>query len=253
MTLDRAFYEVPFAHRGLHERAAGRPENSRAAVRAAIEAGYGIEVDVQLSADGAAMVFHDYALERLTEAQGAVRLLDAAALGEIGLRGGDEGIPGLAEVLQIIAGRVPLIIELKDQDGGMGGDIGPLEQAVADALRAYEGVVAVMSFNPHSVTRMGELLPDVPRGLVTSAYRYEDWPLPRATCDRLRGMPDYDSSGASFISHEVSDLNADRVAELKNKGAMIQCWTVRSPEQEAEARRIADNITFEGYLAAHPA
>lgn len=253
MTLDRAFYDLPFAHRGLHERAAGRPENSRAAVRAAIEAGYGIEVDVQLSADGAAMVFHDYALERLTEAQGAVRLLDAAALGEIGLRGGDEGIPGLPEVLQIIAGRVPLIIELKDQDGGMGGDIGPLEQAVANALRTYEGSVAVMSFNPHSVTRMGELLPDVPRGLVTSAYRYEDWPLPRATCDRLRGMPDYDSSGASFISHEVSDLNADRVAELKNKGAMIQCWTVRSPEQEAEARRVADNITFEGYLAAHPA
>lgn len=253
MTLAQIFREVPFAHRALHDRAAGRPENSRAAIRAAIAAGYGIEVDVQLSADGAAMVFHDYALERLTEAKGAVRLLDAAALGEIGLRGGDEGIPGLPEVLTLIAGRVPLIIELKDQDGSMGADIGPLEDAVAAALKGYDGAVAVMSFNPHSVARMAELLPDVPRGLVTSAYRYEDWPLPRATCDRLRGIPDYDSSGACFISHEVSDLDAPRVAALKEKGAMIQCWTVRSPEQEAEARRTADNITFEGYLAATPA
>ena len=250
MTLDRIFREVPFAHRALHDREAGRPENSRAAIRAAIDAGYGIEVDVQLSADGAAMVFHDYALERLTEAHGAVRLLDAAALGNITLRGGDEGIPDLAEVLEIIAGRVPLIIELKDQDGGMGEDVGPLESAVAKALESYGGSVAVMSFNPHSVICMADLLPDVPRGLVTSAYRYEAWPLPRATCDRLRGIPDYDRAAACFVSHEVSDLGAPRVAELKAQGAMIQCWTVRSPQQEAEARAVADNITFEGYLAA---
>ena len=250
MTLPRAFYDIPLAHRALHDANDARPENSRAAIRAAIAAGYGIEVDVQLSADGAAMVFHDYALDRLTGASGAVRLLSATDLGNIKLQGGDEGIPDLPEVLEIVAGQVPLVIELKDQDGGMGPDIGALEQATATAIAEYEGPVAVMSFNPHSAVRMAELLPDVPRGIVSSAYRYDDWPLPRATCDHLRDIPDYDRTEACFISHEVDDLDNPRVRELKDQGAMICCWTVRSAAQEADARRIADNVTFESYLAA---
>ena len=157
----------------------------------------------------------------------------------------------MPEVLDLIAGQVPLVIELKDQDGGMGSDIGALERAVAGSLQAYAGPVAVMSFNPYSVAKMADLLPDVPRGIVTSAYRYEDWPLPKTTCDRLRDIPDYDRVGAGFISHEVDDLTRPRVAELKDRGAMICCWTVRSAAQEAEARKVAHNITFEGYCAAH--
>lgn len=250
MTLPRGFYDVPLAHRALHDLSAGRPENSRSAIRAAIAAGYGIEIDVQLSADHAAMVFHDYALDRLTGEKGAVRLRRASDLANIPLLGGDEGIPDLHEVLEIVGGQVPLVIELKDQDGGMGTDVGPLEQAVADAIKDYAGQLAVMSFNPNSVARMAELSPDVPRGIVTSAYLYEDWPLSKAVCDHLRGIPDYDRAGACFISHEVHDLSAPRVAELKAQGAMICCWTVRSAAQEAQARQIADNITFEGYRAA---
>ena len=249
MMLHPAFRTTPLAHRALHDVRDGRPENSRAAIRAAIAAGYGIEIDVQLSADGAAMVFHDYALERLTGETGAVRLCTADRLAGIALKGGEEGIPALPEVLEIIAGKVPLVIELKDQDGGMGPDIGPLEEAVAKAIAGYQGPLAVMSFNPHAVARMAELAPEVPRGIVTSAYRYEDWPLPKATCDRLREIPDFDRTGASFISHEVSDLARPRVAEIKAQGAMICCWTVRSAAQEAEARQVAHNITFEGYLA----
>ena len=250
MTLPDAFYRTPLAHRALHDRSDGRPENSRAAIRAAIEAGYGIEIDVQLSADNAAMVFHDYALDRLTGARGAVRLKSSDELSGIPLLGGDEGIPDLPEVLALIDGRVPLVIELKDQDGGMGPDIGPLEEAVAAAVKDYAGPLALMSFNPHAVAKMAELLPDVPRGIVTSAYRYEDWPLSRATCDRLRDIPDYDRVGACFISHEVDDLPRPRVAELKDQGAMICCWTVRTEAQEEEARKVAHNITFEGYCAA---
>ncbi len=249
MTLPAAFLDRPLAHRALHNVTDGRPENSRAAIRAAIQAGYGIEIDVQLSADNAAMVFHDYALERLTGDKGAVRLRSAAELAGIVLTGGDEGIPDLPEVLEIVAGQVPLLIELKDQDGGMGPDIGPLEAATAEALKAYTGDVAVMSFNPHAVARMAELSPDIPRGLVTSAYRYEDWPLSKARCDALRAIPDYDRVGASFISHEVDDLSRARVAELRGAGAMICCWTVRDAATEAEARKVAHNITFEGYLA----
>lgn len=250
MTLPTVFHDQPFAHRALHDVADGRPENSRAAIRAAVAAGYGVEIDLQLSADGVAMVFHDYALDRLTGDRGAVRLRSAAALREIALTGGSEGIPDLAEVLELVDGKVPLLIELKDQDGGMGPDIGPLEAASARALSDYAGPVALMSFNPHSVAEMARLLPNVPRGLVTSAYRPEDWPLPATTCDRLRDIPDYDRVGACFVSHEVDDLTRPRVAEIKKNGGMICCWTVRSVAQEAEARQIADNITFEGYLAA---
>jgi len=247
--LPPVFAATPLAHRALHDVSQGRPENSRAAIRAAIAAGYGIEIDVQLSGDGAAMVFHDYHLERLTDVQGAVQLFNADQLRQTPLRGGDEGIPDLPEVLALVAGQVPLVIEIKDQDGEMGPNIGPLERAVAFALEGYVGDVAVMSFNPHSVAMMQELAPHIPRGIVTSSYRTSEWPLSSDTCDYLREIPDYDRVGASFISHQVDDLDRPRVAELKAAGAMICCWTVRSAEQEAQARKVADTVTFEGYNA----
>lgn len=247
--LPAAFLGAPLAHRALHDVTDGRPENSRAAIRAAIDHGYGIEIDVQLSADNQAMVFHDYALDRLAEGTGPVRVVPAGTLGQTPLKGGDEGIPTLTEVLDLVAGQVPLLIEIKDQDGSMGDDIGPLEQATADALRRYAGPVALMSFNPHAVARMRDLCPDIPRGIVTSSYKAEDWPLNAATRDHLRNIPDFDRAGATFISHEVADLDRPRVADLKAQGANILCWTVRSPEQEAQAREVAQNITFEGYLA----
>jgi len=252
--LPASFSRVPFAHRALHDVSRGRPENSRAAIRAAIAAGYGIEIDIQLSRDGAAMVFHDYDLERLTGAPGTVRLHDAQTLKATALRGADEGIPDLAEVLALVAGRVPVLIELKDQDGAMGTHGGDaLERATAQAVQGYAGDVAVMSFNPHMVARLQSLCPDVPRGITTSAYRTGEWPLPQAVCDRLRDIPDFDRVGASFISHEVDDLDRPRVADLRAAGAVICCWTVRSAAQEARARHVAHNITFEGYAAELPA
>ena len=252
MTLPDAFLTTPIAHRALHDVADGRPENSRAAIRAAIDEGYGIEIDLQLSVDGAAMVFHDYGLERLTQETGPIAVRTASQLGDIALKGGEEGIPALPEVLDLVAGRVPLLIELKDQDGSMGPAGGPLEVAVAHALAGYDGPVALMSFNPHSVARMAELSPDIPRGLTTSAFDPDKWPLPADRCDELRGIPDYDRVQASFISHEARDLGRARVAELKAAGAHVLCWTITSPAEEAEARKVAENITFEGYLAAHP-
>ncbi|MEO9629960.1 MAG: glycerophosphodiester phosphodiesterase family protein [Sulfitobacter sp.] len=248
MTLPTAFLDIPLAHRALHDLSARRPENSRAAVRAAVDAGVGIEIDLQLSADNKAMVFHDYALERLTPERGAVRLREANALAAIPLKGGDEGIPTLEEILDLIAGRVPLLVEFKDQDGAMGPDVGPLETAAAELLGRYRGDLAVMSFNPHSVRALARLLPDVPRGLTTSAYRPDEWPLPAATCDRLRGIPDHADTGSCFISHEADDLNRPRVAELKAEGAAVLCWTIRSQTEEDIARQVAQNVTFEGYL-----
>lgn len=248
--LPAALLGAPIAHRGFHDISQGRPENSRAAIRAAIEAGYAIEIDLQLTADGQAVVFHDYDMRRLTGQAGAIRQITSAEASSIPLLHGDgEAIPTLVEILDFVAGRAPLLIELKDQDGGMGPDIGILEAAAAQALAGYQGPVAVMSFNPYSVAAMARLAPDLPRGLVTSAYHPHEWPLPIATCERLRDIPDFESSASAFISHEVEDLTCPRVAELKARGVPVLCWTVRSAEQGSEARSIADNITFEGYAA----
>ncbi|MFC3612469.1 glycerophosphodiester phosphodiesterase family protein [Lutimaribacter marinistellae] len=252
-SLPGIFSRLPIAHRALHDRAQGRPENSRAAIRAAVAAGYGIEIDLQLTADGAAMVFHDYDMGRLTDRAGPIRRLSAAEAAEVPLRDAEgEGIPGFSEVLEIVAGQVPLLVEIKDQDGAMGPDVGPLERAAAEGLRGYNGPVAVMSFNPHSVAEMARIAPELPRGLVTCGYDPADWPLSAETCARLRDIPDFDRVGAAFISHHATDLDRPRVRELKARGVPILCWTIRSAEDEAEARRVADNVTFEGYLSALP-
>ena len=252
--LPEGFLKLPIAHRALHDRVHGRIENSPAAIRAAVAAGYAIEIDLQLSKDGVPMVFHDDDLDRLTGEAGPVNARTAADLGRITLKDSTDTIPTLAEVLAIIAGKVPLLIEIKDQTLVMGPTDGRLEAATADALEAYTGDVALMSFNPHSVAQMDRLAPHLPRGITTSAYDPDDWaPLPAEVCDRLRPIPDFDATASSFISHEGRDLARPRVAELKAQGAAILCWTIRSAADEALARRIADNVTFEGYRAALPA
>ena len=159
--LDPAFLARPIAHRGLHDAAAGRPENSCAAILAAIEAGYGIEIDIQPCANGTPMLFHDYALDRLTDAVGSIRSLPCAELQALKLSGTNEGIPTLAEALDLVAGRVPLVIEIKDQDGQLGPTVGALEAQVGAVLRGCAGPVAVISFNPNSVRVMQEHAPDV--------------------------------------------------------------------------------------------
>ena len=252
MTLPEPFLIRPIAHRGLHDRAAGWPENSRAAMRAAVEKGYGIELDLQRSADDVPMVFHDHFLMRLTGQDGTVRERTAEELGRLRLKGGEEGVPTLAEVLDLVAGRVALLIEVKDQSGELGPVEGRLEEATAAALRGYEGPVALMSFNPHSVMALRDAAPDVPRGLTTDDFDPSDpdrAPVAEARLDRLRNIEDFEATGACFISHKWQDLGRPRVAELRAAGATVLSWTIRSPAEEAEARRRSDNVTFEGYPA----
>lgn len=246
--LPERFRSVPLAHRALHDIKDGRPENSRAAIKAAVDLGYGIEIDVQLTADNGAVVFHDYDLPRLTRAKGAVRDYSRADLASVALKGGDETIPGLAEVLGLIDGKVPLLIEIKDQDGKLGANVGPLEAAVAADIDGYSGELAVMSFNPHSVRAMQTLAPDVPRGLTTENFHRLSWSAPMARLAELTAIQDYEAVGACFISHSHKDLANPRVGELKTQGATILCWTVRSPAEERKARQVVHNVTFEGYL-----
>lgn len=250
MTLDPRFLTRPIAHRAFHDKTAGRPENSLAAVRAAVDAGYGIEIDVLPSADNVPMVFHDYQLARLTGAAGTLGSKTAAELGAIRLVDGPEGIPTLAEVLQIVAGQVPLLIEVKDTDIPVGPRVGALAQAVADCLAGYGGPVAVMSFNPHSVAALARFAPDVPRGLVVGGPGDSTYTgLPPDRVMALADMVDFDEVGASFISHDWELLDRPAVLRLKARGVPILCWNIKSPAQDATARQIADNVTFEGYVA----
>lgn len=248
MTLPDTFLNHPITHRALHD--GSRAENSIAAIEAAIAAGYGIEIDIQPSKDGVPMVFHDYDLARLTGQTGPIAQRTAANLGEIELLGGGGTIPTLSKVLETVAGRTPLLIEIKDQDGGLGPNVGTLEQAVCAALDGYTGDVALMSFNPHSVAACLHHAPHIARGITTCSYPAEHWPtLSQSTLDHLATIPDFDRVQASFISHEQNDLGSPHVANLKERGVPILCWTVRSAEIEARARKVADNITFEGYRA----
>lgn len=233
----------PVAHRGLW--GPGRPENACAAARAAAEAGYGVEADLQLSSDGRAVVFHDERLDRLTPEAGAVRERTAAELAAIPLRGGAEGIPTLEAFLGALGGRVPLLLEIKDQDGALGPAVGALEAAVAEALRGCEGAVAVMSFNPHAVAAFGRAAPGVPRGLTSCAFGPCDWPrVPEPRRARLRALADLDETGAAFASHDRRDLA--RAATLVGARPLL-AWTIRSPAAERAARRYARQITFERY------
>ncbi|KQI67970.1 phosphodiesterase [Loktanella sp. 3ANDIMAR09] len=248
--LPSSFLARPIAHRAYHDAGKGRAENALSSVAAAVAGGYGIEVDLQCASDGVPVVFHDYDLRRMTIEMGPIAQRSSAQLAQIPLMGDGGTIPTLKQVLDVVAGRVPLLLEIKDQDGGLGPNTGPIGRAVAALLEHYTGDVAVMSFNPHHVAEMARLIPDVPRGLTTGGFDIAGWPtIPQPTLERLSGIPDYDHVGASFISHDRAELDHPQVTDLKSRGAQVLTWTIRSPEQEAEARKIADNITFEGYPA----
>lgn len=235
----------------MHDVENGVQENTRPSFERAIKHGFGIELDLQMSSDGEAMVFHDYALDHLTHASGPIQMRTAAELRQVKHKVGSDPIMDLSQLLELVNGQVPLLIEVKDQDGGIGPNVGRLEQRTAELLENYKGDAVFMSFNPHSMAVMSEIAPDVPRGLTTCDFNAEFWPmLNRDRAKELAQIPDFDRVGASFISHDHRLLNAEPVKALKARGIPLLCWTVRSPEQEIKARQLADNITFEGYIPA---
>ena len=162
----------PVAHRGLHDAARGVVENTASAVQAAIDAGYAIEVDLQLTADGEAVVFHDDTLERLTRAAGRLIDLELRTVQAAPFRAGGDRIQTLGELLDQVAGRATLVIELKSQ----WDTVGPLESRVARLLSTYRGPVAVMSFDTRSMAAMREIAPGITRGIV--AERFDADPNP---------------------------------------------------------------------------
>ncbi len=227
--------EHDYAHRGLH--GAGLAENSLAAFRAAIARGLGIECDIQRSRDGQAMVFHDWRLDRLTAESGEVSRLGAEQLGRIALTGGSEGIPTLRQVLNEVAGRVPILIEIKSRRQDR---IAALCLAVRRVLEGYTGPHAVMSFDPRVSRWYHRHSPHTVRGLVVSEG--EDRALPGKIRRRLalwHARPD-------FLAYDVRDLPSRFAAAQRARGLPLATWTVRSAEHRERAARYADADIAEG-------
>jgi len=224
---------APFAHRGLH--GPGVAENSLAAFDAAIGAGHGIELDVQVSLDGEAIVFHDHDLDRLTTASGAVARRSAAELADLAYREGEGKVPTLAEALRRIAGRAALLIEVKAPDRR----VDRLCRAVARAVAGYRGDVGVMSFNPEVGRWFSLRAPDVPRGLVVSESGRKGV---RGRVERrlslIRARPD-------FLAYDVRDLPSGFAAAARARGLAVYTWTVRGEADRARAAAQADQIIYE--------
>ena len=238
---DRLF-DPPVAHRGLWS-PGGPPENALGAFQAACAKGYGIELDVQLSADGEAMVFHDDDLERMTGTPGRLSDFTAADLGQMRLKGTDERIPTLLEALAEVGRRAMVQIELKTPPGA----VGPLERRVHEVIIDHAGPVAVIGFNPYSHAWFAQRLPGVLRGLDSHAYAKapnlaEEQRMAYARLEHV------EIARPHFLALGLDMLPGEAAARQRAAGLPIVAWTVRSPEQWGALQEVCDNYIFEGFV-----
>jgi len=241
---DRIFAPA-IAHRGLWSKD-GPPENSLGAFEAACEAGYGIELDVQLSSDGEAMVFHDDNLRRLTGASGRLSEHTAADLGQMKLPGGEETIPTLVDTLAVVGRRAMVLIELKTPYG----EVGPLEQRVHDIIIDHNGPIALIGFNPYSHAWYADRHPNILRGLDSYAYKGPDTarmaPEQRKSFARLEHVA---IARPHFLALGLDMLPDARAEGYRADGMPVVAWTTRSPAEWDAVSACCDNHIFEGFAA----
>ncbi|MGP1383981.1 MAG: glycerophosphodiester phosphodiesterase family protein [Thainema sp.] len=234
------FKDQPIAHRGYHNNGS-IPENSLAAVEAAIAPGYAAEIDIHLLKDGNIAVFHDDTLDRMTGVSGNITDQDAESLKPLRLGNTDHPIPLLEEVLTAVNGAIPLVIEIKSK----GKDsVGPLETALAKKLADYPGDYAIQSFNPYTLAWFKQHLPNVPRGQLSGNFAGEDlaWTKKLLLSNLLLNSV----SQPAFIGYDLKAL--PHVAPFLNNrlfGTPIVAWTIRNPDDYEKAKRVADNVIFE--------
>ena len=238
----KPFLSVPYAHRGLHGE--GIAENSATAFRAAVEAGFGIELDVRVSRDGEVVVVHDATLTRVCGIDRRVRDMTAEELSRVHLVGTDDGVPLLRDVLSLVDGRVPLLIEIKE-DTAADRDVVP---RLLPLLEDYRGPILVESFNPLSLGRVKKHAPHLLRGLLCDVYHTD--PQRRTLSFRLleRFMLNF-IARPQFIAynHEARGYLPFRLLRALYRPPLF-AWTVRTGEDEAAARADGfDAIIFEGY------
>ena len=237
----------PVAHRGLHDAARGVIENMPAAAQAAINGNFAIECDIQLTADGEAMVHHDDALGRLTEGSGALLGKTAAELKAVTFKGTPERMMTLGNLCALVAGRVPLVIEVKSHfDGDR-----KLVRRMAEVLAAYSGPAVGMSFDPDQVLALRQLIPARARGIVAEReYTVVDWP--EASSAQRQGMTHLRHvfrTRPHFVAYWVNELPAAAPWIARHIfGLPLLTWTVRTPDQRDRAARHADQMIFEGFV-----
>ncbi|MCL2751573.1 MAG: glycerophosphodiester phosphodiesterase [Firmicutes bacterium] len=230
------------AHRGFHNDDA--PENTLAAFGRAIESGYAIELDVREIDDGTVVVFHDDRLSRLTGVDGFTSQLKIEELDDMRILKTNCKIPTLAQVLDFVAGRTPLLIEIKNSN-----KVGGLEKSVIEILKKYEGDFAVQSFNPYSLEYFKKSAPHILRGQLSCSFKNEK-SLNRIKKFLLRRMKlNRRVSEPNFISYDFNDLPCRAVSKYFGKIPVL-AWTLRSDTDCERARPYSDNIIFEGFTPA---
>jgi glycerophosphoryl diester phosphodiesterase len=236
----------PVAHRGLHDIARGIVENMPGAFAAAVAGNFAIETDLQLSADGEAMVHHDDVLGRLNEGSGALLEKTAAELRAVPFKNTLERMISLGDLCVLVNGRVPLMIEVKSHfDGDR-----KLVTRMAEVLRGYSGPTAVMSFDPDQVLALREIIPERPRGIIAQRDYDDDYwtKLTPAQRDGMRHLRHAFRTRPHFVSFWVEQLPAPAPWIARNIfGLPLLAWTIRTPEQRERAARYADQIVFEGF------
>jgi len=236
------FKSLKYAHRGLH--GDGVAENSLSAFRAAVEAGFGIELDVRLSADGELVVYHDDTLLRVSGIDARVDEKTAAELSEIHLSETADTVPTFKEVLELVDGRVPLLVEIKEDAGKYG-----VTEKTVEMLRGYGGDFIVESFNPLALGRVKKLAPEIMRGILSQnflsekKYRTVTHFLLEILVLNVICRPDFIAFNCKHGKNA-----ALRLARFIFRAPTL-AWTVRSGEEEALAKKRAfDGIIFENYL-----
>ncbi len=245
MTIKTLMPYKGFAHRGLHDADCGVVENSPSAIRAALAAGVGIELDVQMSADRLPMVYHDETLYRLTGEDGRLAFMKAHEIEAISYRTGGDKIMRLDTCLRLIDGKVPLLIEVKSHWHGKA----QMEEALAAILKDYKGPFGVMSFDPDVIERLKSLLSTGFLGLVTARIPSKDW-LGLTESERSCGQVQFEKArqlGVDFIAHQIGDLDNRLLRELvKELEAALFSWTVDRAEMVQAAGAAGAVPIFEG-------
>lgn len=246
--LDRAAFLRPIAHRGLHDAKRGIVENTEPAFLAAIEAGYGIECDVRPIKGSFPVVFHDLKLNRLVQGRGPLAAISEYELKSLRHRVGGSPIMTLADLLDLVAGRVPLLIEIKSEWDPPDRDF---LTKIAALVSQYQAPIALMSFDPSVMATIRSLAPEIPRGIVSGSFIGAGWwsrQINRKRASALRNLLESGPVAPHFYAYQVDALPTPVTEYVRQVcGLPLFTWTVRTAKQQRIAETSADAMIFEGF------
>lgn len=229
------------AHRGLHDISNGIPENSIPAFEAALKKNYLIEFDIHILKDNSVVVFHDDNLKRMVGVEKPLKDLTYEEIKQYKLLNTDNHIPLLQDVLNLVDGKVPLVIEYKYDV-----KVGRLEQESMKILKNYKGDFVVKSFNPLSIYWFKKHHPNIIRGQLSSKFQDEPWDFMKKVI--IKHMPFNFITKPDFLSYDVNSL-PDRRIEKFRKNKPVICWTIKTKAQFDKAKKYCDNLICENSRA----